>query len=299
MAELVYLVPANCDGQRLNAFLRGRGVSVGLIRTVKYEGKGFYADSQAVHTDYRIRTGQKIHFLLPPDPPTSVLAQDMLFGVRYEDADAAVLEKPAGMAVHPTLNYPDHTLANGWLYYLGQKGKTGIFRPVNRIDKNTSGLVLCAKNSFSAAALAHNVQKRYLAVVSGRLPLGDGCIDAPIGRRADSIIGRCVTPQGKPSVTKYCVLAVCAEASLVSCTPITGRTHQIRVHFASMGHPLLGDSLYGGPCEHIARHALHCAAMWFRQPVTGAQVFVSSELPADLRVLCRKMGLPDLLPGDL
>lgn len=285
--ELCYVVPPEAEGQRLGIFLRTRGVTAGLIKSVKHRGDGFWADGLPLHTDQPIHTGQRITFRLPPESETSVLPQPIPVQIAYEDEFAAVLDKPAGLAVHPTLNYPDHTLANGWIYYLKCQGKSGVFRPVNRIDKNTSGLVLCAQNAFAAPLLAENVQKCYLAIVQGKMPLGAGYVEAPIGRRGDSIIGRCVTPEGKYSLTDYTVLASDAQFSLLACTPRTGRTHQIRVHMAYIGHPLAGDTLYGGDAKEIGRHALHCGMLRFAHPLTRNPIKVTSALPQDMRQLAQ------------
>ena len=289
--ELRYVVPSEAEGQRLGIFLRTCGVSAGMIKSVKHTGQGFFADGQEIHTDQRVHAGQSISFALPPESATSVTPQLIPLSIVYEDEFAAVLDKPAGLAVHPTLNYPDHTLANGWIYYLQSQGKSGVFRPVNRIDKNTSGLVLCAQNAFAAPLLASHVQKCYLAIVQGSLPLGPGKVEAPIGRRGDSIIGRCVTPQGKYSLTEYTVLASGRQHSLLACTPRTGRTHQIRVHMSYIGHPLAGDTLYGGSTEAIGRHALHCAVLHFVQPVTHDNIRVTSPLPPDMQLLLQAEGL--------
>lgn len=289
--QLSFPVPAADDGRRLGGWLRSCGLSAGLIRSIKRSG-GFFADGQPIHTNQIVRAGQIIRFDLPPDPPSTVTPQPARFDILYRDAFAAVLDKPAGLAVHPTLGYPDHTLANAWLYQLQQEGQQGVFRPVNRLDKNTSGLVLCALNAFAAPLLAGNVQKCYLAVAEGQLPLGPGVIDAPIARRGDSIIGRCVRPDGKPSATRYHVLAAGGGHSLVACWPVTGRTHQIRVHFSHLEHPLAGDDLYGGHTALIPRHALHCARLCFIPPLQTQPVTVSSPLPADMAALCRAAGLP-------
>ena len=291
MTVLRYIVPPESDGQRLGIFLRTQGVTAGLIKSVKHVGDGFFADGAPLHTDQPVHTGQQITFALPPEPPTSVTPQPVPFTIAYEDEFAAVLEKPAGIAVHPTLNYPDGTLANGWLYHLQQQGKTGVFRPVNRIDKNTSGLVLCAQNAFAAPLLANSAEKCYLALVQGTLPLGDGQIEAPIARRGDSIIGRCVREDGKYSLTRYRVLAAGPYHSLAACTPCTGRTHQIRVHMAYIGHPLAGDTLYGGSDAILPRHALHCAVMCFVHPVSRQVIRIQSALPPDMAALAQAEGL--------
>lgn len=281
MTVLRYIVPPEANCQRLGIFLRTQGVTAALIKSVKYNGDGFFADGAPLHTDQPVHPGQQISFALPPEPPTSVTPQPVPFAIAYEDEFAAVLEKPAGIAVHPTLNYPDGTLANGWLYHLQQQGKTGVFRPVNRIDKNTSGLVLCAQNSFAAPLLADSAQKCYLAIVQGILPLGPGQVEAPIARRGDSIIGRCVREDGKYSLTRYNVLGVGTGHSLVACTPCTGRTHQIRVHMASTGHPLAGDAVYGPKncIKSLNGQCLHAKELGFVHPRTGEWMQFDSPLP--------------------
>lgn len=291
--ELRYIVPPEAEGQSLGLFLRTCGVTAGLIKTVKHTGQGFFADGQALHTNQKVHAGQCVSFALPPEPATSVLPQPIPVSIVYEDEFAVVLDKPAGLAVHPTLNYPDHTLANGWIYHLQSQGKNGVFRPINRIDKNTSGLVLCAQNAFAAPLLSGKVQKCYFAIVQGSLPLGPGRVEAPIGRQGDSIIGRCVTPEGKYSLTEYTVLASSAAYSLLACTPRTGRTHQIRVHMAYLGHPLAGDTLYGGNTDVVGRHMLHCGVLHFVHPVTGEKIRVTSPFPTDMRELAEAEHLLD------
>ena len=276
MQMLHFRVPTSCNGMRLNIFLRTMGVSSACIKAVKYQGTGFCVrlgdEVIPVHTDYRVATAQIVSFALPPEPPTDVQPESLPIDVIYEDEFAAVLNKPAGIAVHPTLNHTSGTLANGWLYRLKCRGEDGVFRPVNRIDKNTSGLVLCAMNAYAAPLLAEGVEKLYYAIVEGELPLGPGVIDAPIGRREDSIIGRCVTPEGKPSRTEYTILRAAQGLSLAACVPVTGR-----------------------------RQALHCARQSFRVPayseVPGGirletpveeharTVAVESPLPEDMRAL--------------
>lgn len=299
MTVLRYTVLPENDGCKLGLFLRMQGVTAGLIKSVKYDGDGFFADDRPARTNELVHTGQSICFALPPEHDTSVVPQPVPFSVAYEDEFTAVLNKPAGIAVHPTLNYPDGTLANGWLYRLRQQGKDGIFRPVNRIDKNTSGLVLCAQNAFAAPLLAGSAQKCYLAIVQGTLPLGPGRVEAPIARRGDSIIGRCVRADGKYSLTEYTVLSAGCGYSLLACTPRTGRTHQIRVHMAYIGHPLAGDTLYGGADVLIGRHALHCGVITFAHPLTKEHIRIECPLPADMAALAKAEGLPAPVLHDL
>ena len=297
--KLYFKVPPEADGMLLRGFLRKCSVSTDLSRAVKFRGNGFFADGAPILANRRVEAGQVISFELPPEGESVVPQNDIPVDVVYEDAFALVVEKPPHLAVHPTLNYPLDTLANGYAAWALRQGRSPVFRPVNRIDKDTSGLVLAARNTYAAPLLAENVQKLYYAIVEGKLPLGPGVIDAPIGRRGDSIIGRCVTPEGKPSRTEYTILKVQNGLSLAACVPVTGRTHQIRVHFASIGHPLAGDDLYGGRRDRIGRQALHCAKQTFRVPEytevpdgicirtpvsagTGRTVTVESPLPQDM-----------------
>ena len=297
--KLYFKVPPEADGMLLRGFLRRCSVSTDLSRAVKFRGSGFFADGAPILANRRVEAGQVISFELPPEGEGVAPQDDIPVDVVYEDAFALVVEKPPHLAVHPTLNYPLDTLANGYAAWALRQGRSPVFRPVNRIDKDTSGLVLAARNTYAAPLLAENVQKLYYAIVEGELPLGPGVIDAPIGRRGDSIIGRCVTPEGKPSRTEYTILKVQNGLSLAACVPVTGRTHQIRVHFASIGHPLAGDDLYGGRRDRIERQALHCAKQTFRVPEytevpdgicirtpvsagTGRTVTVESPLPQDM-----------------
>lgn len=295
--KLYFPVPPEADGMLLRNFLRRCAVSTELARAVKFHGSGFFADDVPILANRRISAGQVLSFELPEEGEGVTPQPEIPVQVVYEDAFALVLEKPPHLAVHPTLNYPLDTLANGYAAWAEQHGKSRVFRPVNRIDKDTSGLVLAAQNSYAAPLLAQNVEKLYYAIVEGELPLGPGVIDAPIGRQGDSIIGRCVTPDGKPSRTEYTILEIKNGLSLAACVPVTGRTHQIRVHFASLGHPLAGDDLYGGHRDRIGRQALHCARQSFRVPQytalpdgirvepTRRTVVVESPLPVDMAAL--------------
>ncbi len=291
--------PQTRNGALLRNFLRQCAVSTELARAVKFRGSGFFADGEPILANRRVYPGQVVSFELPPEHDGVEPQPEIPVRVVYEDAFAVVLEKPPHLAVHPTLNYPRDTLANGYAAWAAQRGMSPVFRPVNRIDKDTSGLVLAAKNTYAAPLLAQNVEKLYYAVVEGELPLGPGVIDAPIGRRGDSIIGRCVTPEGKPSRTEYTIIKAEKGLSLAACVPVTGRTHQIRVHFASIGHPLAGDDLYGGHRDRIGRQALHCAEQRFRVPVcTGLPDGIRVEVPVGEEV-SRRITVKCPLPSDM
>lgn len=297
--KLYFPVPPEADGLLLRNFLRKCSVSSDLSRAVKFRGSGFFADGQPILANRRVAAGQVISFELPPESEGMTPQPEIPVQVAYQDEFALVLEKPPHLAVHPTLNYPLGTLANGYAAWAAQQGKSPVFRPVNRIDKDTSGLVLAARNSYAAPLLAERVEKLYYAIVEGELPLGPGVIDAPIGRRGDSIIGRCVTPEGKPSRTEYTILKAGNGLSLAACVPVTGRTHQIRVHFASIGHPLAGDDLYGGSRERIGRQALHCARQTFYVPPAVPMADgVKIEVPVDEHTM-RRVTVESPLPADM
>ena len=199
----VPVTPAAEGGVLLRTFLRQCGVSTDLARGIKFQGGGFFADGAPVLANQRVYPGQVVSFELPPEAGGVAPQPEIPLRVAHEDPFALVLDKPAGLAVHPTLNYPGGTLANGYAAWRAARGQSPVFRPVNRIDKDTSGLVLAAQNTYAAPLLAQHVQKLYLAVAEGELPLGPGVIDAPIGRRGDSIIGRCVTPAGRWGHTHF------------------------------------------------------------------------------------------------
>ena len=297
--KLYFPVPPQADGVLLRNFLRRCAVSTELARAVKFHGSGFFADGQPILANRRLAAGQMLSFELPADGEGVAPQPEIPVQVVHEDAFALLLEKPPRLAVHPTLNYPLDTLANGYAAWAAAQGRSTVFRPVNRIDKDTSGLVLAARNSYAAPLLAQGVEKLYYAIVEGELPLGPGVIDAPIGRQAESIIGRCVTPDGKPSRTEYTIIRAEHGLSLAACVPVTGRTHQIRVHFASIGHPLAGDDLYGGHRERVGRQALHCAKQTFWVPRCERMPDgIRIEVPVDETTL-RPVTVESPLPEDM
>lgn len=287
---LEWTVAQQENGMLLRDFLHKRGVSAALLKGVK-AADGFFRDGAPIHTDMRLAAGQKVSFALPPEPPTDVLPQALPLEIVYEDIHTMVLNKPAGQTVHPTRGYADGTLANAFCGLMAARGCSSVFRPVNRLDRGTSGLVLCAMNAYAAPLLAATAQKVYYAVAEGLVEGEAGVIDAPIALAQGSIIQRCVCGQGRPSRTEYRVLARGGGHTLLRVIPVTGRTHQIRVHFASQGHPLAGDDMYGGHREALARPALHCGTVFFRSPGEDAAQAVSAPLPGDMRALLAACGI--------
>lgn len=234
-----------------------------------------------------VRPGDNLTVIWPEESALQPL--DLPLCLRYEDEHLLVADKPAGMLVYPTDNPAEPTLANAVLFHLASRGQQRCFHPVHRLDRQTSGLIVIAKNPLIHHLLAAEGEKKlireYLAVVSGVILPPAGTVDAPIARHPASIITRIVHPAGQTAITCYETLRQFAGYALVKLRLVTGRTHQIRVHMAHIGHPLLGDELYGGSREYIGRQALHAARLAFDHPLTGQPVTITSPLPNDIDAL--------------
>ena len=282
MEQREYIVEAEGAGQRIDRFLSGEdtGLSRSALQGLVAEGH-VLCNGKAPAKSLKLKAGDIILLEIPDAKPIEAVPQEIPLDIIYEDAHLLVVNKPKGMVVHPAPGNPDGTLVNALLYHCGESlsGVGGQKRPgiVHRIDKDTSGLVLAAKNAYAAPLLAGGVAKLYYAIAQGALPLGEGVIDAPIGRRGDSIIGRCVTPEGKPSRTEYTILKAENGLSLAACVPVTGRTHQIRVQFASRKHPLAGDGKYGSRVKGSI--ALQSCGLQFLHPETGKPMAFTLPLP--------------------
>lgn len=206
----------------------------------------------------------------------------------YEDEALLIIDKPAGIPVHPSILHYTNSLSNGVKYYFDSINLKKKIRPANRLDRNTSGIVIFAKNQYIQECLIHQMQtkefkKTYLAVVEGHLKKLNGTIDAPITRKENSIIERCVAENGEKSITHYKVLKQNFEKNydIVECLLETGRTHQIRVHLSYIGHPLIGDTLYGNNSKYISRQALHAYKVEFIHPITNKLTQFTSDVPKD------------------
>ena len=288
MRRLDYVVPAEYDGRKVLHFLRGSaGCSYSLVRSLKTFPDGILLNGVQTRTIDRLRAGDVISITLH-DKKNESLFSDIQVSILYEDEDVIVFNKPSDMACHQAKQRQQGTLANVFAAHCAKRGESMPCRILNRLDKDTTGTVLIAKNAFAAASLTGNVDKLYLAVVAGQLNPLDGQIDAPIGQPDRTNPRRCVCNEGQRSVTQYHTTAFGRDYSVVQCTLHTGRTHQIRVHMSNLNHPLLGDHLYGGDDSLIQRQALHCARLIFIHPVSKKRIKIEAPLPQDMQKLTRQ-----------
>lgn len=298
MADYVFPVPPEWDNATMQSFLRQHcGLSWRMVVKLKRVEGGMTADGVPLRSIDRLRAGQTVRVQMPEDA-VRIEGADMPLSVVYEDEHLLVIDKPPYLAVHPSAGKPEPTLANAVVGYFERTGTPLSFRPVNRLDRNTSGLLLAAKSPHVAYALAQKPQKEYLAVVLGALT-GSGTVDQPIRVKEGCCITREVGEGGKPSVTHWESLGTDGEISLVRLVLETGRTHQIRVHMAWLGYPLAGDAMYGTDETYLPRHGLHCAHMTLIHPVTGEPMAFAAPLPEDMRQLLVTHGLwqePDASP---
>lgn len=251
----------------------------------------------------RTQPGQSYFLTLPPPAPLDTVAQDIALQIAYEDEHLIVVDKPAGLVVHPAAGNRDGTLVNALLHHCeGQlSGIGGVTRPgiVHRIDKDTSGLIVAAKSDVAHEGLArqfaaHSIDRRYRAIVAGRPNPAEGSVDAPIARSPSNRKKMAIVAGGKRAVTHYRMIRPLNRSALIECRLETGRTHQVRVHMASIGHALLGDPVYSKTAQSLRplletvnfrRQALHAARLGFIHPVTSIALSFESEIPADMREL--------------
>jgi 23S rRNA pseudouridine1911/1915/1917 synthase len=272
--------------------------SLSRSRIARLAGEGrVRVDGRPRKPAFRLRSGQAVEVAVPPPAPSGVLPEPIPLDIVLEDEDLLVVNKPAGLTVHPAPGHPSGTLVNALISAVRDlAGIGGTLRPgiVHRLDKDTSGLLVVAKTDAAHRALAeefkaHTAERTYLAVVRGRVRRTSGTIAAPLGRHPVRRTRIAVVPRGRSAVTHYTVLERFRDATLVACRLETGRTHQIRVHLAHAGHPLIGDPVYGrARAPEIARQALHAARLEFTHPRTGRRVACTAPLPDDMaRLLAR------------
>lgn len=281
MRELLLAVGGGEDGLTAAAFLRRHGFSSRLISNLKFSG-GITRGGAILRGSDIVSEGDEVRVVLK-DSGGAEPNPDVNAKIVFEDEDAVVFDKPAEVPVHQSFGHRNDTLANLFAALYPERP----FRAINRLDKNTTGLCVCAKNRLAASILAGRVSKIYYAIVDGEIA-EPGEIDAPIARVSDSIIlreVRGIDKGGQPAVTRYKPLLFRNGRTLLEIHLLTGRTHQIRVHFSYIGYPLCGDSMYGGDCSAITRQALHCGKIEFTAPVSGERVALKSDIPEDMMKL--------------
>ena len=288
--RLELTVTPELAGIKVDALLRRRlGLSGTVIRRVKWLDDGILVDGARVNTAFRPAAGQVLSVRLSdPERNRDIVPAPGPLDIVYEDEDVIVLNKAPGVSVHPGPGHFDDTLGNFLAYYYEKSGQEADFHPVHRLDRGTSGLLVSAKHPHAQEVLKNQLhteyfRRVYLAVCEGVPEPRSGTVDAPLGPKPGSLMEQTVRPDGKPARTKYSVLEVWGARALLSLELETGRTHQIRVHMAHIGHPLTGDFLYGTEDRAlIGRPALHSGYLSFLHPITKEPLTFSAPLPEDM-----------------
>lgn len=262
-------------------------ISDRLLAKLKNAQK-IFINGEKVSVRASLKTGDLVEVNLDfLENNSNIVPTKMELDILFEDETMLIINKPAGVPVHPSMDHFEDSLSNGIRFYFDEIGLKRKIRPVNRLDKDTTGIVIFAKNEYVQECLVKQMKKNtfvkeYIAVCSGSFDCKAGTIDAPIARKEDSIIERCVSEAGDKAVTHYEVLKNVNNYSVVKCILETGRTHQIRVHLAHIGHPLLGDTLYGTSSPLISRQALHAYKVKFIHPISLKSIELTAKIPNDI-----------------
>ena len=287
-----YTVEKEESGIRIDRYLaeKDSGLSRSFLQKLLKEGQ-ITVGEKAAKSNYKVRENDRIHLEIPDSSEPDIIPEDIPLDILYEDEDVLIVNKPKGMVVHPAAGHYQGTLVNAVMAHCGDSlsGINGVMRPgiVHRIDKDTTGALLVCKNDIAHRDLAeqlkcHSIRRRYRAVVQGNLKEDEGTIEGPIGRHSTDRKKMAINHKnGKDAITHYKVLERFGEATYVECRLETGRTHQIRVHMASIGHPLLGDTVYGSSRNpyHLEGQALHAMILGFVHPRTGEYMEFTAPLP--------------------
>lgn len=266
-----------------------------LVKKLKTADGKILVNGVEVTVRYELKAGDVLELVFPPETKdTSIILEDKPLDILYEDDAILIINKPPAMPSIPSQLHPTGTVANRLLAYYQRKQLPYTVHIVTRLDKDTSGLMLVAKNQYSHSLLARQQQmqqitRTYHAIVHGKMEEQHGTITFSIARERDSIIKRTISKDGQRAITHFHVKERFANYTYVAARLETGRTHQIRVHFAAIGHPLVGDDLYGGRHDVIERQALHCAHLHFTHPFSGEKLTFYAPLPADMRTLLQKI----------
>jgi len=297
MRTVSCIVDAAYDGTRVYDVLREQlGASDGCVRRAKHIEGGLLLDGQPTWTNAHVKAGQEVALAIEAPglagSSTDIAPEDGPVSVVYTDDDVLVVEKPADLVMYPGPSHPGGTLANRLVGWLAARGRQCGLQAAHRLDRGTSGLVAFALNSYAKDRLQTQLhteafEREYLAVCKGWPSPSEGVVEVPLGKLSTSPNVFGVVPDGKPAITRYRVVERAESPAGGRCALVrlrleTGRTHQIRIHMAHIGHPLVGDDAYGTPSSAIARPALHSARLAFDHPVTGARLEFDSPLPADM-----------------
>ncbi|MFC2005372.1 RluA family pseudouridine synthase [Chloroflexota bacterium] len=289
----VYSLVVDKQGTRLDKYVSEQYPELSRTQTQKLIADGYIkVNDRVAKAGLKLNAGDNLTISLPPPTPHSLLPEPIPLNIVYEDDDLLVIDKPAGLVVHPAPGHPGHTLVNAILSHLSSLPDTGDWqRPgiVHRLDKDTSGVMLVAKNSAAHINLidqfkARSVVKTYLVLVKGHLTQEDGIIEAAIGhdprhRERMTVVAE---DKGREARTQYHVIKYIGNYTLLEVRPETGRTHQIRLHLAAIGYPVVGDKVYGVKSDYLSRQFVHAISLGFRLPSTDEHVEFTSDLPSDL-----------------
>ena len=272
------------SGKTVKEILKNRfKISSSVMTELKASEDGILLNGKKVFVNETV-SEKDVLLIKVRDLRSDIEESDIPLDILYEDEDIVAVNKGRSLPIHPSQNHHGDTLANAMMHYYS--GEKFTFRVITRLDKDTSGVVLLAKNPLSGAILGEemkigNIKKEYVALVNGKVNPLKGLIEAPIKRREESVILRCVAPDGKDAVTEYETVAESGKLSLVRLHPLTGRTHQIRVHLSYIGNPIFGDDLYGAP-QKDERVRLHCSKITFLHPITDEIMEVKAPIPDDI-----------------
>lgn len=285
------VVEEEFNGKSLKDYLTKKlKISRRTITSLK-KNAGTCINGEPRKVDTLLKEGDAITLVFPDVVDSDITAEKMELEIAFEDEYLIVINKKAGVPVHPCRNYTTGTLANGLMELFKRKNERATMHPVTRLDKDTSGLTLFAKHPHIQHLLGleenkEQFKKEYTAFIEGKINPADGLINLPIERLEEGKVSRGVVENGAPSLTEYKTTESYESFSVVEVVLHTGRTHQIRVHFSHLGHPLLGDDLYGGDCAMISRQALHARKLSFLHPITEKEIIIETDLPQDmLRIL--------------
>lgn len=296
--RIQYKIEEQHNGKCISMFLKEKEYSRAVIIELKKTKTGIQKNGTWAGVNEILNTGDILEIRLTEQGSSeNIVPKEFQLDILYEDEDILVVNKPYDTPIHPSVNNYNNTLANGVVHYYQQQNKPYIFRCINRLDRDTTGVTILAKNLISASILSKRMKERglsrtYVAFVEG-ITKEEGTIDLPIGREEGTIIKRRIDEkEGKHAVTHYCKLEeLQIEGKAVSVVALqleTGRTHQIRVHMASIGHPLLGDFLYNESNHMLTRQALHAASCAFYHPITGEYKRITAPLPKDMAMLMQR-----------